>query len=93
MSMAPSALSKPGKIRNRPLHQFRVVGIDATADGRQAVKDGTPAMTGSRMRTGQGYGALKAASNLATGTTLNDGTDYELDETDISWVPFEPKDS
>ncbi|WP_411336000.1 substrate-binding domain-containing protein [Ruminococcus gauvreauii] len=68
-----------------------VVGIDATVDGRQAVKDGTLAMTVFQDANGQGYGALKAASNLITGTTLNDGTDYELDETGhIMWVPFEP---
>lgn len=68
-----------------------IVGIDATVDGRQAVKDGTLAMTVFQDANGQGYGALKAASNLISGTTLNDGTDYELDETGhIMWVPFEP---
>ncbi|MCH1984330.1 substrate-binding domain-containing protein [Ruminococcus sp. OA3] len=68
-----------------------VVGIDATVDGRQAVKDGTLAMTVFQDANGQGYGALKAAANLVSGTALNEGTDYELDETgNIMWVPFEP---
>ena len=68
-----------------------VVGIDATVDGRQAVKDGTLAMTVFQDAKGQGYGALMAASNLVSGAALNDGTDYELDETGyIMWVPFEP---
>ena len=68
-----------------------VVGIDATVDGRQAVKDGTLAMTVFQDAKGQGYGALMAASNLVNGAALNDGTDYELDETGyIMWVPFEP---
>lgn len=68
-----------------------VVGIDATVDGRQAVKDGTLAMTVFQDANGQGYGALMAAANLVSGTTLNEGTDYDLDETGhIMWVPFEP---
>ena len=41
-----------------------VVGIDATVDGRQAVKDGTLAMTVFQDANGQGYGALMAAANL-----------------------------
>lgn len=68
-----------------------IVGIDATADGIQAIKDGTLAMTVFQDANGQGYGAVKAAVNLIEGNAINDGTDYETDETgNIVWVPFEP---
>lgn len=68
-----------------------IVGIDATVDGVQAIKDGTLAMTVFQDANGQGYGAVKAAANLIEGKAINDGTDYETDETgNICWVPFEP---
>lgn len=68
-----------------------IVGIDATVDGVQAIKDGTLAMTVFQDANGQGYGAVKAAVNLIEGNPINDGTDYETDDTgNICWVPFEP---
>lgn len=68
-----------------------IVGIDATVDGVQAIKDGTLAMTVFQDANGQGYGAVKAAANLIEGNPINDGTDYETDDTgNICWVPFEP---
>ncbi|MCP1102608.1 inositol transport system substrate-binding protein [Aequitasia blattaphilus] len=68
-----------------------IVGIDASADGRQAVKDGTLDMTVFQDPKGQGRGALVAAKNLIEGNAINDGSDYELDDTgNILWVPFEP---
>ena len=68
-----------------------IVGIDATVDGVQAIKDGTLAMTVFQDANGQGYGAVQAAVNLIEGNAINDGTDYETDETgNIVWVPFEP---
>lgn len=68
-----------------------IVGIDATVDGVQAVKDGTLAMTVFQDANGQGYGAVKAAANLIEGAAINAGTDYETDETgNIVWVPFVP---
>jgi len=68
-----------------------VVGIDATADGRAAVKDGEMGMTVFQDASGQGFGALLVAKNLIEGKELNDGSDYEVDETgNILWVPFEP---
>lgn len=68
-----------------------IVGIDATVDGVQAIKDGTLAMTVFQDANGQGYGAVKAAANLIEGKPINDGTDYETDDTgNICWVPFEP---
>ena len=69
---------------------FPIVGIDATADGRAAIKDGTMAMTVFQDPNGQGGGAVAAALNLINGKPLNEGTSFEVDETGfILWVPFE----
>ena len=69
---------------------FPIVGIDATADGRQAIKDGTLAMSVFQDPNGQGGGAVAAALNLINGKPLNEGTSFEVDETGfILWVPFE----
>ncbi len=68
-----------------------IVGVDATVDGRQAIKDGTLSMSVFQDADGQGRGALMAAANLVSGAALNEGTDYELDEAGYTmWVPFEP---
>ena len=70
---------------------FPIVGIDATADGRQAIKDGTLAMSVFQDPNGQGGGSVQAAVNLANGEALNANTDFEIDEETghILWVPFE----
>lgn len=69
---------------------FPIVGIDATADGRAAIKDGTMAMTVFQDPNGQGGGSVAAALNLINGKPLNEGTSFEVDETGfILWVPFE----
>ncbi|MDO4616120.1 MAG: substrate-binding domain-containing protein [Lachnospiraceae bacterium] len=67
-----------------------IVGIDATADGRQAIKDGKMAMSAFQDPIGQGKGAILAAINLIEGNDISEGTDYETDETGTAlWVPFE----
>ena len=69
---------------------FPIVGIDATADGRQAIKDGTMAMSVFQDPNGQGGGAVQAAVNLINGDALNANTSFDVDETGfILWVPFE----
>ena len=70
---------------------FPIVGIDATADGRQAIRDGSLAMSVFQDPNGQGGGSVQAAVNLANGDALNANTDFEVDsETGhILWVPFE----
>lgn len=70
---------------------FPIVGIDATADGRQAIKDGEMAMSVFQDPNGQGAGAVQAAVNLIKGDAINAGTDFEIDEETgfIVWVPFE----
>lgn len=68
-----------------------IVGIDATADGRQAIKDGKLAMSVFQDPNGQGKGAILAAVNLVEEKDLAEGSDYEANEDQtILWVPFEP---
>lgn len=68
-----------------------IVGIDASVDGRQGVKDGTIAMTVFQDAKGQGKGSMIAAKNLIEGKAINDGSELQLDETgNILWIPFEP---
>lgn len=69
-----------------------IVGIDANGrwysgnQGWYARDDRIPGCQPVR-----GYGAVKAAVNLIEGKAINDGTDYETDDTgNICWVPFEP---
>lgn len=79
------------KSKNLDPASVPIVGIDASVDGRQAVKDGTLAMSVFQDPNGQGLGALMAAKNMLDGSAINKGTDYETDETgNIVWVPFEP---
>lgn len=68
-----------------------VVGIDATVDGVEAVKNGELAMTVFQDPVGQGFGAVMAAANMCNGEAINANTDFETDETGrLVWVPFEP---
>ncbi|MCR4705037.1 MAG: substrate-binding domain-containing protein [Lachnospiraceae bacterium] len=69
-----------------------IVGIDATPDGRQAVKDGKMAMTVFQNAVGQGDGAMVAALNLTEGRPFNEGTSYDVDSENpnVMWIPFEP---
>lgn len=69
-----------------------IVGINADADARACLKDGTMKMTVFQDAAGQGAGALSAAINMLEGKELNAGTSYKIDETypNVIWVPFEP---
>ncbi|WP_283674861.1 substrate-binding domain-containing protein [Butyricicoccus sp. Marseille-Q5471] len=68
-----------------------IVGIDASKDGRQGVKDGKLAMSVFQDPVGQGKGAILAAANLINGKDISEGTGYEKDDTGfVLWVPFEP---
>ena len=68
-----------------------VVGIDATVDGCQAVAEGKMYMTVFQDANGQGYGACMAVINMLNGDPINEGTDFELDDSGfISWIPFVP---
>lgn len=69
-----------------------IVGINADADARACLKDGTMKMTVFQDAAGQGAGALSAAINMLEGKELNAGSSYKIDETysNVIWVPFEP---
>ena len=68
-----------------------IVGIDASKDGRQSIKDGKLSMTVFQNAIGQGKGSLMAAINLIDGKDISEGTGYEKDDTGfVLWVPFEP---
>ncbi len=71
-----------------------IVGIDASKDGRQAVKDGKISMSVFQDPVGQGKGAILAAVNLIKGNDVAADTGFEADETGhVLWVPFEPVDA
>lgn len=72
-----------------------ICGVDCTADGAQAIQAGDMAMTAFQDPVGQGSAAIQAAVNMVEGKPLNEGTQYELDDSgeaysdSIVWVPFE----
>lgn len=65
-----------------------IVGVDATADGCQAIADGKMAFTVYQSATGQGEYAVKAAARLAKGQNL-EGMEYLSEDEKYVWVPFE----
>lgn len=68
-----------------------IVSIDASKDGRQAIKDGKLAMSVFQDPIGQGKGAILAAANLVENKDISENTGYEKDDTGfVLWVPFEP---
>ena len=69
-----------------------IVGVDCTADGAQAVKNGEMLMTVFQNPKGQGSGSIIAAMNMIQGKAINEGSDYELaaESDQVMWIPFEP---
>ena len=80
------------KSKNIDPSTIPVVGIDATVDGIQAIKDGEMAMTVYQNPFGQGSSAVQVAVNLIEGKDIAANTGYKVDEENKSclWVPFEP---
>lgn len=69
-----------------------VIGVDATAEGCEAIEAGKMKFTALQPAIGQGEYAVMAAARLAKGKSL-DGLKY-LDETGHHvWVPFEKVDA
>lgn len=74
---------------------FPILGIDCTADGAKAVRDGKLTMTLFKNFQGIGKGAVQAAINLIDGDAANVYTSYDTDESgesysaSIIWVPYQ----
>jgi inositol transport system substrate-binding protein len=68
-----------------------IVGVDATADGCQAIEDNKMVFTVYQSAVGQGTYVVKAAVRLAKGQSL-DGLKYLSDDKKYVWVPFESVD-
>lgn len=68
-----------------------IVGIDASKDGRVAIKEGKLAMSVFQDPVGQGRGSIIAAFNMVKGNDIAKDSGYEKDSTGfVLWVPFEP---
>ena len=67
-----------------------IVGIDATNDAIEEMKEGNLAMTVFQSHEGQAYGSVMAAINMLEGNDLTAGTDYEIssDSPYVIYVPF-----
>lgn len=69
-----------------------VVGIDATEDARNALRNGEMAMTVFQSAEGQAKGAVQAAINMLEGKDLAEGTECEVstDNPYTLYFPFIP---
>ncbi len=69
-----------------------VVGIDATEDGRQAIRNGEMAMTVYQSAKGQAQGSVKAALNMLEGNALAEDTGCEVSSENpyTLYFPFVP---
>ncbi len=65
-----------------------VLGVDATADGCQAISDGKMEFTVYQSAKGQGEYAIKAAIALANGKSIKD-IKYATGDSKYIYVPFE----
>ena len=79
------------KQHNVDTSSIKIVGIDGTNAGLQAISDGTMAATVYQSAVGQGTAGVQAAINLAVGAELTTDISYETadDNDSIIWVPFE----
>lgn len=69
-----------------------VVGVDATADGCQSIKDGGMQFTVFQNANGQASKAIELASDLGQGKKV-DKVKGVTDDGKFAWVPFEKVDS
>ena len=69
-----------------------MLGVDATADGCAAIKNGEMAFTVCQSGAGQGEAAVKAAIQFAKGESV-DSLEGVSEDGKYVWVPFEKVDS
>lgn len=74
------------------LNTLPVLGVDATADGCAAIKNGEMAFTVCQSGVGQGEAAVKAAIRFARGESA-DSLEGVSEDGKYVWVPFEKVDS
>lgn len=69
-----------------------VVGIDATEDGKEAIRNGEMAMTVFQSAKGQAVSSVQAAINVLEGKALEEGTDCVKAESSpyVIFYPFIP---
>lgn len=70
------------------ISKMKIVGVDGTNTGLQAILDGDMTATVFQSASGQAAASLQAAINLASKQKVNTGISYELDGHTI-WIPFE----
>ncbi len=80
------------KEANIDLSTLPVLGVDATADGCAAIKNGEMAFTVCQSGAGQGEAAVKAAIQFAKGESV-DSLEGVSEDGKYVWVPFEKVDS
>ncbi len=80
------------KEANIDLSTLPVLGVDATADGCAAIKNGEMAFTVCQSGAGQGEAAVKAAIRFARGESV-DSLEGVSEDGKYVWVPFEKVDS
>ncbi len=80
------------KEANIDLSTLPVLGVDATADGCVAIKNGEMAFTVCQSGAGQGEAAVKAAIQFAKGESV-DSLEGVSEDGKYVWVPFEKVDS
>ena len=80
------------KEANIDLGTLPVLGVDATADGCAAIKNGEMAFTVCQSGAGQGEAAVKAAIQFAKGESV-DSLEGVSEDGKYVWVPFEKVDS
>ena len=84
---AIAAIKEAGKEIDVP-----IVGIDATADGQDAIKSGEMAMTVYQSAKGQAESSVQAAINMLEGKDLAADTECEVSSESnfVLYFPFEP---
>ncbi len=77
------------------ISNIKIVGVDGTDSGLQAIEDGEMLATVYQNAVGQAAASVQAAINLASGDDFDEDISYEIDEENeyIIWVPFEKVDA